>query len=120
MLGTFVHPRSVESNLIPFDPEIGYKSQGGALNFGWVLNKFTKFLITRLLDSNKGKRLSSLYSEYKQEINPNITNARLFELTKEFYAAAKHTGLFLLRKRQVQLFPKTYSVCFFRIQSMEK
>ena len=120
MLGAFVYSRSVESNLIPFDPEIGFKSQGGTLSFGWVLNEFNKFLITRLLESNKGKSLSSLYSEYKQEVNPNVTNAKLFELTKEFYAAAKHTGLFLLRKRHVQLFPKTSSVCFFRIQSIVK
>ena len=118
MLGSFIHSRSVESNLMPFHPEIGYKAQGGFMSFSWVLNEFNMFLINRLLDSNKGKSLSSVYSEYKKEVNPNVTNIKLFELAKEFYATTKHTGLFLLRKRYVQVFPKTYCISFFRIQSI--
>ena len=118
MSETFVHSRSVKSTLMPFDAKIGYKAQSGSVSFGWVLNEFSMFLVKRLLDSNKGKSLSSLYSEYKKEINPNVTNSKLFELAEELYGATKHTGLFRLKQRYIQVFPKTYCISFFRIQSM--
>ena len=115
---SFILTDSINSKYVPFDREMGTKNSGKAATFAWLINEFSMFLVKRLLESNRGIILNSLYSEYRTKTHYNMSNNELFQLAEEFYFSTKDTGLFLLKNRYVGVFPKTSSVNYFRIESI--
>ena len=88
------------------------------VKFFFKSNVFNHFLISRLLDSNRGIHLKTLYYEYRKTINYNISNNEFFRLAEDFYHSVKDTEMFLIRKKYVSPFPKTGFMNLFIINSM--
>jgi len=85
-------------------------------NFKW--NNFSDFLVNRLLDSNRGVRLKSLYQLYRSTMNSTISDNEFVSLTVDFYNSVKDTEMFLVKKHYVNPFPKTTSAIYFVIKSI--
>ena len=97
---------------------MAYDKQGAISNtivFSFKWNHFNHFLINRLMDSNKGVDLKSLYHEYSDSLNYSIGVNELMGNTKDFYDSVKDTEMFLLKTRSVYPFPKTSFGSFFKI-----
>ena len=94
----------------------GYRTTG--LRFGWKLNKFSNYILKRLLDSNKGIHLGDIYSGYSKLAAYNISDNSMIRLLDEFYEYVKDTEMFFLRKEYVQTFPKTALLNFIKIKSL--
>ena len=104
-----------EYNTILFD-EQGQLNDMIILDFNW--NDFSRILVNRLLDSNRGVSLNSLYQEYRTTMNSSISDNELVKLTEDFYDSVKDTEMFLLKKHYVPPFPKTSLGIFFIIKSI--
>ena len=118
LLRSNIVTESVNSTFLPFGSEMGKQNSIVSTTFYWNVNTFSMFLVKRLLHSNRGINLISIYYEYRKKMNTNISNMELLQLTKQFYVSAKDTGLFLLRNKYVGVFPKTCHVSYFRIESI--
>ena len=113
----YLNPTVIDSNIMPYNRDTGIKGTD-EVKFALELNKFNIFLLNRLVDSNRGITLKTIYSEYRKESNFNISNYDLYKLVKDFYTSVKDTGMFLLRKKHVTLFPKTAFMHLFNIKSI--
>ena len=82
------------------------KSNGPIIKLGWKLNGFNDLLVNKLLASNKEVKLQTVYKEYKDTLEYNISDQALHRLAKEFYEQVKDTDIFLLKKAHVGHFPK--------------
>ena len=78
-------------------------------------NKFTEFLIKRLLRFKEGVKLKSLFSDYKEAFNSTLDEKHLQTMFDEFYDSIKDSGIFLLKKDHIEQFPKTTSYLCFKI-----
>lgn len=85
-------------------------------NFKW--NNFSRLLINRLLESNRGVKLKSLYKEYRNTIDSNISDDELKKSSEDFYISVKDTEMFLLKKNYANAFPKTSFGTYFIINSL--
>ena len=88
--------------------------------FSWVVTEFKMFMMNSLLESNRGKSLLSIFSDFRKKTHSNASNTDLLGAAKNFYAETKYAGLFFLRKSFVSPFPKTGFVNLFQIKSIEK
>jgi len=86
--------------------------------FSFTWNNFSHFLVNRLLDSNRGVSLKSLYREYRRTINIKVSDKELVSLTEDFYDSVKDTEMFLVKKHYVHPFPKTTFSIFSIIKSL--
>ena len=83
--------------------------------FSFEINSFVVFLVNRLLDSNKGVNLLCTYEQYRKETNKSASNHELYQYVEDFYLSIKNTGMVLMRKQNVSIFPQTAGVCLFNI-----
>jgi hypothetical protein len=112
-------PALIDQNDVDFRKIPYYGTQGrGSLTFGFKSNQFNHFLVDILLQSNKGVKLKTLYSEYRKTSNLSINNDELLRLTEDFYDSVKDTGMFLLRNQYIKPFPKTAYFNYWEINSI--
>ena len=116
MSRTYMIPLTTDYHGMPFDAGNEVKSKDDVM-FALKVNKFTTFVIDKLLLSNKGTNLNSIYAEYRQKSNSSLSNSELEKLAEDFYSSVKNTGMFLLRKEHVPYFPKTSFMHLFKIKS---
>jgi len=110
----FIIQKQFDFRMLPSDREKGKYP----VMFAFKFNSFNFFLVDRLLQSNKGVKLKTLYSEYKSTLNLSISNDELFRLTEDFYASVKDTEIFLLRNQYIAPFPKTAHLTYWQISSI--
>ena len=79
-------------------------------------SNFTNLLLDRLVNSNKGVKLSKLFSDYS--LASNSKKSRPQFLIKEFYEAVKDADLFLIKKEHILPFPKTIFNQLYKITSI--
>ena len=87
------------------------------VTIGFRSNKFTKFLIKRLLRFKEGVKLKNLFSDYKEAFDSTLEEKQLQTMYDEFYDSVKDSGIFLLKKDHIEQFPKTKSYICFKISS---
>ena len=120
---TYIHARLQESfidesadssrSLVPRKSEIGF-------TFAWPLNEFNTFLITSLSKKpSKPQAMHGLISSFKNSVNSSLTIKLLKILFYDFYSHVKDTGIFLVKKKHVGVFPKTHSLNQFTITGIE-
>ena len=79
--------------------------------FAWPSNKFNNFAFVSLTSEHfKPKTVSKIISKYATAFNSSLTIKQLQKSFENFYSYAKVTGLFLLKRQSVGIFPKT--CCF--------
>lgn len=79
--------------------------------FAWPFSEFSNFVIISLTKKpSKPKSVSELISSFKRSVNSSLTFKQLEASFKNFYSYIKDTGLFLVKRNSVGVFPKT--CCF--------
>ena len=92
------------------------KSSGPIVKLGWKLNGFNDLLVNRLRRLNKEVKLQTVYKEYKDSLEYNISDQALHRLAKEFYEQVKDTDILFLKKAHVGRFPKTSVIVLVQIK----
>ena len=87
------------------------------VGFTFNITDLNTFIVDRLLYSNKGVILRNLLSKYRKMSNSSISNKEINRLAADFYYSVKDTGMFLLKKHYVGLFPKTAFQNYYQIVS---
>ena len=107
--------RAVSPKIVP---NVENSAEEGSQIFSFKWNNFNRFLVNRLLDSNRGVRVKSIYNEYIKTTGSNISVNELMVLTFDFYNSIKDTGMVLLKRYYVPPLPKTSFVTYFQIRPM--
>ena len=115
----FLYQSDVNPKMLPGELKKAVSSKR-SITFAWPVTEFKTFMINCLLESNRGKSLFSIFSDFRKKTPTNASNEDLLESAKNFYAETKYAGLFLLRKSFVSPFPKTGFVNLFQVKSVEK
>ena len=110
--GTYLTPSKIHFKQLKSSP-----SQYD-VTFGWEINHYNTFMMLQLLESVHGISLKRIHQQYKRNTNSSLNYQQLFRLFEDFYFSIKNTGMILIRKYYVNLFPKTASVSLFDIDSM--
>ena len=115
----FLHQGQVDTKMLPNQLKKVAISKRH-ITFAWLVTEFKMFMMNSLLESNRGKSLLSIFSDFRKKTHSNASNTDLLRAAKNFYAETKYGGLFFLRKSFVSPFPKTGFVNLFQIKSIEK
>ena len=108
----FVIQDKTTSRTLPYN-ELPSANQKLVISF--KSSNFTNILLARLVNSNKGVKLSRLFLEYS--LSSNSTKSQPQLLLKELYEAVKDADLFLIKKEHILPFPKTAFTQLYKITS---
>ena len=88
--------------------------------FAWPENEFSNFVITPLTKKpNRPRSLIGLISCFRQTLETTLTEQQLKASYKAFYSHIKDTGLFLVKRKSIGIFPKTCCINQFTVKSIE-
>ena len=82
-------------------------------HFGCDMNKFNMFIVDKLIHYKKRLNLAEIYNSYRKWSKTNISKNVISKRMRHFYESVKDTGMFLLREKKLDSFPKTRQTRFF-------
>ena len=80
-------------------------------------NKLFMFILERLLSSNRGISSKSILMEYKDIVGVHEEDTTILLMLEDFYQSVGDTDMFLLRNKNVGIFPKTAFDTYFLVHS---
>lgn len=86
--------------------------------FGYNSNNFSNFVVDKLVSSNRGVKLKTLFSDYEKSFKSTVEKKDLSMKLNEFHNFVKDYEVFLLKKDNISPFPKTGFNNFFKISSI--